>query len=304
MHNKYNTYLKNVCEKYSFHSLNLSESFFSTNDTLRSLLGYFENTFQSIDSKTYEKLSFSLNLLYSSIVVIDNILDEKIFNKKETLLLAIISRDEALQILSEYFSKDSSFWKYFHKYQQEYIKSLFLEDKKHFGKYSPYSLKEIEQIGAGKSAMLKIYPTALALLEKEDFLIEQFEKSFDAFSIAAQLYDDLRDWRIDFKSKKYSYILSTLIKRKKLHNRLNDITEDEVGRMIFFTSLTEDIINLIVQYYEKAISELENINCNDWKVVIKLGVSEILDFKENHNRIREKELERVRKEIEKKQCDK
>lgn len=300
MQNKYSTYLKNICQDYNFHSVNLSGSFFSTNDTLRSLLGYFEDTFHSIDSETYEKLSFSLNLLYSSIVVIDNILDEKLFNKKETLLLAIISRDEALQILSEYFSKDSSFWKYFHKYQQEYIKSLFLEDKKHFGKYSPYPLKEIEQIGAGKSAMLKIYPTALALLEKEDKLIEQFEKSFDAFSIAAQLYDDLRDWRIDFRSKKYSYILSTLIERKKLHKRLNDISEDEVGRMIFFTSLTEDIIELIVKYYEKAITELENIRCNDWKLVLKLGVSEMLEFKENHNKIKEKELERVRKKNKKK----
>lgn len=200
-----------------------------------------------------------------------------------------------MQILFLYFPIDDNFWNYFHKYQVEYFNSLLLEDKKHFNNYSLYTKHEFEKIAAGKSAMAKIYPTALAILNKSENNIIALENSFDAFAVASQLYDYLRDWKTDFKSKKYSYLLSTLIERKGLQNKLEEVSIDEVGRMVYYTSLADDFIDLIIESYEKSLSELENVNCNDWKMVIKIGIAEIKKFREELNEIKNREFEKIAK---------
>lgn len=125
------------------------------------------------------------------------------------------------------------------------------------------------------------------------YLIVPFEKSLDYFFTAVQLFDDLRDWRSDFKSRKFSYMLSELIEKKSLHNRLDTVTIEEIGRMIFFTDLAQDITNLIISYYEKAIEAVKNIDCNDWRLMIKIGISECSDFRKKLLETKEREIEKV-----------
>ena len=75
------------------------------------------------------------------------------------------------------------------------------------------------------------------------------------------------------------------------------------------TALKRDF-SMIEEFFKENQLNLKNEfnHSSNYVIVLEekkiLGISEILDFKENHNRIKEKEIERVRKEIKKKQCDK
>ncbi|MBU1097798.1 MAG: hypothetical protein KKB34_15045 [Bacteroidetes bacterium] len=292
---KYDKYIKKFCDEYNFVTILKTENVFTSHDTFGSFLYYIRKAFPKVKSKDLERLNLSSNLLYTSILAVDNILDEALYSQKEAMFMATLLRDESLKILNSYFEPTSLFWNYFQKYQKEYIAAILLEDRNHFSKNSSYSIEEMEKIAAGKAAIAKVYPAGLAILSDLQHLIVHFEKSLDYFFTAVQLFDDLRDWRSDFKSKKFSYMLSKLIEDKKLKDRLDTVTIEEIGRMVFFTNLAENITNLIISYYEKAIKEVECIECNEWRVMIKIGISECSDFRRKLLETKEREIEKVSK---------
>lgn len=73
---KYSKFLNQICKQYNFLDLLNSKNFFTTNDTFRALLDYLKKTFINVNDNIFDDLYLSLNLLYSSIVELDNIIDE------------------------------------------------------------------------------------------------------------------------------------------------------------------------------------------------------------------------------------
>lgn len=109
-----------------------------------------------------------------------------------------------------------NFWNYYYKYYEEYVRATMLEREKHFGKLEEYGREEFLAISKGKQAMCKIIPAIFCCLQNDYTLLEDYEKVIDFSSSGMQIYDDLRDWKDDFKNQRISWILNDILHKSGL----------------------------------------------------------------------------------------
>ena len=176
----------------------------------------------------------------------------------------------ALNILTSIFNSSSNFWNFFSKYEREFTNAILFEKAKHTGIVTPFPFTEFEVIAKGKAAMAKYITAALAILSNKPSNIEKLEKSQDYFNIAFQLYDDLKDWKIDYKNCNYSYLLSTVIYENQLEDKIqssNPPDLESIGRMIYLSKAAENQLDGAILSFHKAATYGKS--CSLWLKKIK-----------------------------------
>lgn len=171
----------------------------------------FKDSFDIFDEGTLIDLSVLSVLCLDSCLYDDKILDEQ---EQVTPLdhhLHNLRNIEIGRLLQKYSYDSECFWKYYYKYYEEYVKATTLERNFYFGKINDYDWDNFFLIAKGKQAMCKIVPAMLCVLVNDFTMLKDYESAIDRCSVAMQLYDDLRDWKDDFKSKHISYLLNKII---------------------------------------------------------------------------------------------
>jgi hypothetical protein len=107
----------------------LDENFILSNPQYYLYYPYlFNNYFGIKDTKTLNLISISGFLYYKSIILIDDIFDNKNSNNKfQNYFIANICQEETVKILSYFFYKDSSFWNTWNTRKFEYAKAYKLD---------------------------------------------------------------------------------------------------------------------------------------------------------------------------------
>jgi hypothetical protein len=140
-------------------------------------LVFFDDFSNTNECNDFINLSILGRLLFNFCLLQDKILD--MYSKDYTLILRQNAYfNEALNLMFKEFSKNTQLWKYFKLFYDEYISASLLEKKMHQGKITSYSLKDMEIIGAGKSALTKII---IAALTKDPAKLNRICKSNDFF---------------------------------------------------------------------------------------------------------------------------
>lgn len=191
------------------------------------LFPYLFNTTFGVSDK-----ALLLNLCVASVLCLDFCLfSDKLFDKQikfsEELFYSKVLVDQKF-IMKMMSINNTEFWTYYYKYYKEYVASVKLERDNHFGKISNYDWKEFSLIARGKQALSKLIPASMGCLVNDLNSIEKFEKSIDLMSEATQLYDDLKDWKDDFKNKRYSWILNKIITENNLERECEERTVAEI----------------------------------------------------------------------------
>lgn len=289
----YHSRVLDVAKDYGLERALDNEPAFVANDAYCSFPYLFLDAFADVDEESFDMIYSISRLLYVSTMFLDGVLDHKTTIEQESLLLAILLRERAIDLLNKVSKDSDELWGFFEKYQKEFVRAHVAESRRNSSHYSPYSLAEFEKIAAGKAAYAKMIPATLALLSRSSTQIGNFEKSIDAFFTAFQLRDDLRDWRLDFSDRQFSFILCKVIDRKALSEKIDSVSVDDVGRMIYFTEIAEQSIELMVSYYQDASAAVEGISCSDWKTAISKSQTECEEMLAKLQNYKEIELKRV-----------
>ena len=299
---EYYQFMSQICEEYKLESTLQQDPIFLATDVYTSFTSLFSEVFV-LDEDKQKKLYFANRSLYIYTMYMDGILDEQEAIKADVYFLVSLLRDHAYALLNELFPQSSDFWAFVKKYQRRVIVAT-LEERTKWNDPTSYSLDEAFDIASGKAATAQMATTALACLSDSPELIRSFEKSLDAFFTGLQFRDDLRDWRSDFIAGRYSYLLSQIITRKELEEKLESVTLEELARMIYFTGLAEEILNHAIDCYRRALSCVHDVPCTDWKIAIDNSISETSVILRNLKEAKEREIDRVSKLIQTKESEK
>lgn len=295
----FHQFILQICEEYSLETaLQQYPEFLGTN-VYTSFTSLFSEAFD-LDKDTYKKLYFINRSLYIYTIYMDDVADEDELPKVETWFFVSLLRDRAYALLHDLFPQSSDFWTFAKKYQHRVITAT-LQERTKWHNPTSYSLDEAFIIASGRASTAQMITTALACLSDSRELICPFEKSLDAFFTGILFRDDLKDWRVDFMAGRYSYLLSQIIERKGLHKKLESISLDELGRMIYFTGLAEEILDQTIDYYQQALSYVDNVPCTEWKIVIDDSISETAIMLRNLKKAKAQEIDRIMKLITKKE---
>jgi squalene-hopene/tetraprenyl-beta-curcumene cyclase len=234
----------------------------------------FYNLFPEIPEIFFEKFTKASYCYFYSLLLTDKIIDNNFFNNREALLFAFVLQEKGLHILHDIYDVQSKFWSYFEKCHKEFIKAMALETRHQENIFNDYDKSELESIYMGKAAFSKVIPIAFAIESNQTDLIGSLEKSVDSFNLAISLKDDVNDWKEDFKNKQYSYVITYAINKNNLGKDPSVLTENVLGKNIFFTGIAEEILKLSLGYLNQAYHAVKDINCLEWKKMINHRIDE------------------------------
>ncbi len=253
----------------------------------------FSDLFLCLSDNFLRELSLASNYYFYSISIIDTILDEQSSKlNQHSLILSFVLREKSLRTMYKLFPSNSTFWKYFDKYYSEYIQATTFEINYKKELRGGYAIKKIEEIYAGKGALLKAATTAMAIKNNTEHLIKPLEKSIDYYLIALGYYDDVNDWKQDWKNNQFNHLVENVltsyeIKRSDIKN------EKELGKYIFFKGEAIKSLKTAIGYYKKAINTVGDIDCVLWKNSLNKKIKSCENLIEDIQVIVNKELLRV-----------
>jgi hypothetical protein len=164
----------------------------------------FVTAFNNIEKNEIEKLNTAGFLYYKSVLLLDDLIDNKTSSSKaDQLFLSNKLQEESIKLLTSVYGLDTTFWDLWSKRQQEYFKAIALEKKLAI---KP-NYKKYQQVAALKAAFGKVAIDCLHVLSKnkdEEKYTDLLQSHFH-FSVALQLIDDLQDLKEDLKNKQFNW---------------------------------------------------------------------------------------------------
>ncbi len=291
-----NLIIKKISDLASSYNLGTGIDFFRNfcNNTRHEDAGeigkLFIRYFSGLTDNFLIKLEIAANYYYYSLLATDKMIDEINSSiNKEALLLSFLLREKSLHDLYHLFESGNHYWIYFEKYYKEYLVAISFEINDRYRNNCDITIEEMEFLYAGKAALAKALITAMALKVNNLQIIEPIEKSIDYYHIALCLYDDLQDWKEDWNNDNHSYLLKQVFKNNNL-SKENTPNIKLIGKYIFFSGEAINILDLAIDYHQKAINIINYIDCQDWKDEINRHRQKCMDYKEDIEIIVRKEL--------------
>ena len=211
----------------------------------------------------------------------------------KTFLQAALLHEKSLNILHSLFAPDSPFWHYLDIYHKEFSRAVFLEGAKHVGRISPYPDEERQQIARGKSAMAKVSVAALAILAQDEAKIAPLTTSQDWAAEGLQLYDDVNDWKRDYRKKSYSYPLTRIITEGGFESKMVDGTPPDaktIGQVLYYSGFAQNLLEHVENCYQEALCSIDGLNCPNWVAYVEQLWGKCRKLKDDLNQIKDRTL--------------
>lgn len=225
----------------------------------------FKAYFKNIDDETITALSDAGYFYYQSILKIDLIIDDKDISGFSQIL---ILQEEAIKRLASIYSHNSVFWEYWDKRKKEYFDAVIIE--KGFDYDNNILFSAYEDLADKKSAFGKIAIDCLHLLSSNEniSLYQTLLKSHKFFSVAFQLYDDVKDFKEDLEKGQFNWAVHKLKKEvdfKKLNNNA-----DILNKLLFIRNVGQSVLEKSIKYFNKSLDILKSLDKqSEWLDVVK-----------------------------------
>jgi hypothetical protein len=208
----------------------------------------FYKYFESIDKKIVNDLSEAGYFYYLSILLTDNVVDNKIFSK---LPLISLLQEEAVKILISIFHIDSEFWKYWDIRKQEFQDAIKIEKRLQIQtdvKFTTY-----QDLADKKSTFGKIAIDCLHILsnKKDNKIYKSLIKSHYYFSVGFQLYDDVKDFKEDFEKNQFNWAVFQLRKKIDFNQYNSDV--NVLNKLLYTNGVAVNILNKSRLAFQKAM---------------------------------------------------
>ena len=224
----------------------------------------FAEAFSLYKHPKVDLLCVAANLYYHSMIYLDSILDEN--RATPNLLFVLTCHEEAIKILTDIFGKDSIFWSYWNNRKQEHYSATYI-DKELYNK-KIINAEEYYKLSDYKSAFGKAAIDALHVLSNKKYLktYSALIQSHKYFSIANQMSDDIKDFKIDYKFKQFNWAYY------RLRNHC-DIGKDDIetlNKKLYIKGIAIKLSKEAIKLCDQAMDELSLINADLllWKQVL------------------------------------
>jgi len=231
----------------------------------------FKDVFPQADRQTAFTLCAAGYLYYLHLLLNDRVSDEhESLSPVEICWFGLASsalQESALQWLGSIFDPDFSFWSYLSTCQLDFVRAVLKEKVRHTNGLSVYPWDEMQEVAIGKSGIVKAYTSALALLTGKVETIEPLSRSQDMFNVARQLFDDFQDWKQDYRSKAYTYLLSRAILGTEVEKQIRAGKMPPVhiiGELILEKRLDQLLLEEARGAYRVSIEEAEKVGAFHW----------------------------------------
>ena len=226
----------------------------------------FWEAFPGVTCQDAKTIAISGRLYLDHICTLDAFIDD--FNPRNghLPLLSALLHERALILIASLFPSSSEFWQHLWRFHQEFAGAVLVEKRSHFGRVQAYEDNEFFRLAKGKSALSKAAIAALAVLNGTPEKMSDLCASQDYFNAALQMFDDIKDWKIDFKKQRFSY----LITRGVIEAGLTDVADgssaviDRLGRHLYYSGTMEAAIDLASEWSELAIAGARGHHVDAW----------------------------------------
>ncbi|QOG02387.1 class 1 isoprenoid biosynthesis enzyme [Flavobacterium sp. MDT1-60] len=253
---RFEDYIKSLPIAEDFKNLILDQNFRDSNPA------YYQN-YPVLFSKAFlfkkndlDYLNIAGYLYYQATLFTDCLIDEK---EIEQFPLITICQEECIKILTSIYGLKSNFWKLWNKRKEEYLQALFID--KELQKKENVALEEYETLADKKSAFGKVALDCLFTIDNQDEdLYQKLLLSHKYFSVAFQLNDDIQDFKEDLRKGQFNWAVYLLQKQNLSHT-----DPDLLEKYLYIRGISKEMYQLGIQYCDKALSIVENIDVPEWK---------------------------------------
>ncbi|MBX3254805.1 MAG: hypothetical protein KF862_11745 [Chitinophagaceae bacterium] len=210
----------------------------------------------SVEERVIDDLCIAGYLYYEATLLTDSFIDEK---RKDDFLTISVCQEETIKILTSHFGRDSFFWSLWNERKNEYIKGISIE--KRMISSNIVETSEFELLADLKSALGKIAVDALYVLseKKNSITYEKILKSHRSFSIAYQIYDDIKDIKEDYENGQFNFAYYNLSKKH------SGLSIDEANKIFYIKGYAAELFRIGISYLDSALDEINTINLPLWK---------------------------------------
>ena len=225
----------------------------------------FSEAFSLDELPKIDFLCIAAYLYYQSLIYLDSVLDE---NRVVTnFSFALTCQEEAIKILTDIFGANSIFWDYWNKRKKEHYEAMTID--KELYKKEVVKHQEYYKLADYKSALGKVAIDALHVLsnEKELNVYSKLIQSHKYFSIANQISDDIKDFKIDYNFKQFNWAYY------RLKSECDDLGKQDIetlNKQLYLKGVAAKLSKEAIGLCDQAINELSSINADLllWKGVL------------------------------------
>lgn len=232
----------------------------------------FQYYFPSIHFEKIDKLSEAGFDFYNSILQLDAIIDNQELHR---IFSVLDLQESAIKKLSTHFPEDSFFWNKWQQRKDEYKEAIYLEKELH----NNISDERYADVADKKSAFGKIAIDSLYILteNKDEQLYQNLLLSHKYFSLGFQIYDDVIDFKEDFKKQQFNIAVYELSKKTDLKN-FDSI--EILNKIFFITGLGFELLQKSINSFIKAKSYISDTESGWYKTIDKMQ-NAVSTFHEN-----------------------
>ena len=233
----------------------------------------FLGLFPTVTADQALRLAYAGKLYMDYLCLEDAVTDGQRFDDRFVhAAIGGLVHEEALTVLRALLGSHDLFWRCLTAYHQAYVRAVICERDIQTRQPLTYSRAERDRIAADKCASAKAAFTALALLDGSEEPPPALIRSYHAFCVSYQLYDDILDWRQDYTCGPYSYlVVQALAYWQSRHPGFENSrpSPDEMGQIIYYGHLAEDLLNEAGRYADQAVVLVQELDCPAWIAAIQ-----------------------------------
>jgi len=228
----------------------------------------FHSLCPDVPIETVRELARADRLYTGHLLAYDRILDQGLSKDTTGLFLAQMEHMQSLKRLYSLFPAHHAFWGYFYDCYSETWRSVREERLCHAYRLGAFSTKRFCALAKGKTALLRPFSMALAFLSERTEDLPALSTSLDQHHVALVLIDDLEDWHQDYRNCNFTYLLTRLIRKAGLTDRVlsgRPVPASQIGRLLHTTGLVEKQLRLAEIFFQKSNETIAALHLPLWK---------------------------------------
>jgi len=237
----------------------------------------FRRGFTPQKSETTLEICFSGYFYFKYLQCLDALIDKDSEGDERFLLMqSHIFHKESMKLLGKHFGRNKVFWNLWEKRNKDFLKSVLTDKEYNLQmKFEDYAELSKNKCSYSKVAIDCFYSKSKI---KDDEMHKALEESFDYFSIAMCLQDDLEDFKkdLEFKHNNWCHVLlDKWLKENKLN--FSEIDFDTLEKYLYISKITEDVLGLSKEYYLKSIEIINRYGdkFKEHKKVVELSINNL-----------------------------
>lgn len=226
----------------------------------------FRDEFSSVSDAQASTLAVAGVFYLNHLCLLDDVVDTVGPPRPYKLFLSALLHEEAMVQLGTLFSAGSPFWVELSRFHREFAVAMLREQTAHTRRLAPFTDAETFQIAKGKAALSKMTTAALALLAGRPETIARLSASQDCFNAARQMYDDVKDWKEDYRNGRYSSLVTAAL--LELHPVEADGPRagglDELTSRLHYGGHIDTALARAAQWCDDAATHVAGYNVTGW----------------------------------------